>query len=226
MKYDRIYFNSKNAVPDLLAYLKERLDDSTGFYETIGPMLQVQHFDKAKIIAKAGEMGLVAFWLQLGYARCFTTSVNEEGLPQEKTTDFCSPNKILVITESFFGGMPSKFNVQLSAGAVVVPFPRHAFDFLKSMAPGVEALANKILALDKPEGQEKTIMQGMKPRERYREFLRFFGVEIEQYFAIKHIASYLNMTPTFLSRLRGELYKNKTGLKKYLQTIFLILNLG
>lgn len=194
-------------INDFLNYLRSFLDYSDAFYTTILPRLEVHTLEKMTMLVAEGGIYTDGFWLQAGYGRYFTNKTDEEGLPYEITADFCKPGKIMVVPECLFNGSTSNFNLQLARGSIVIPLPNEHFESLKLNAPEVEELGNKILALDNQGCLEKMKMLKMKPREKYREFLRIFGVEIEQYFAVKHVANYLGMRPSFLSRLRGENFK-------------------
>jgi hypothetical protein len=192
------------AVANLLNYLSNHLDLSSQFYITISPMLEARTLNKTQTFVRKGEICTTAFWIESGYCRCFINVKDNEGLPKEETIDFCRFNKIMVIPECFFNNLPCNYAMEIAQGAVIVPFSRDCFNVLKMSAPEAEALANKILSLEKPESLEKSGMFKMKPRARYDEFLRIFGPEIEQYFPVKHNASYLGMQPSYLSRLRSE----------------------
>ena len=205
---------------NLLSYLQSYLNYSPEFEVAILPMLTVRTLDKVERIVNQDEVSSAALWLHAGYGRWFVEHKDKEGLPVDVTIDFFRYGKILVSGEGFFNENPSLFNVELAAGSVVIDFPRHFYDALRLTAPEAETLAVKILATDRPEGLEKMNMVRRNTRDRYREFLRIFGPEIEQYFAVKHIASYLAMQPSYLSRIRAEHFKKITERKKYLQIVF------
>lgn len=215
--------NCKKNEEGLLTYLCRHLDDKSKFCETGLPIPGMQTLDKTTTIVKEGEMNKNAFWLQSGYGRYFEVITNKEGIKEEITVDFCKPGKMLFVRECIFFDSPSIFYLQVAAKAVVIPFQQMYFDALKSEGSKVEKLTSRILAKDKPESLMRMIILKMKPRERYSEFLKFYGLDIEQYFAVKHIASFLGMRPSYLSRLRGDYIKKKTGGKKYLQIVFFIL---
>nr|WP_199079132.1 Crp/Fnr family transcriptional regulator [Pedobacter sp. ASV19] len=196
--------NDHIAVSHLLDYLNDHLQLSSTFNVTIGPMLKVRTLFQKERIVEVGQLAETAFWVEKGYGRYFIKVKDREGLPMEVTIDFCKPRKILVISECFFNDQLCTYYVEMAKGSVIVPFSRSHFDMLKWSAPEAEALANRILSLEKLESLERMEMLKMKPRDRYQEFLRIFGVGVEQFVAIKDIASYLGMMPTYLSRLRGE----------------------
>ena len=194
-------------VDDFIRYLNGLLNVSDHLRRCILPMLWVRTFAKKERIVRSGEICTASFWLKSGYGRCFVDAKDKEGLPFEKTVRFYGPGKIAAIHSGFFNDKPSPFNFELSAGAVVVPFSRSCFEKLKLNAPEAGDLANSIMAMEGVDELEKTDLLRLKARPSYQEFLRVFGVGIEQCFAIKHIASYLEMSPNFLSRIRSECYR-------------------
>jgi hypothetical protein len=197
------------AVGHLLAYLSKLVDLSQEFYDTIHSMLKPETLASKLQVADVGEICKTAYWIETGYARFFKEESDPDNGVYEDTIGFCRSQRILVIPECFFNGDPCGYGVELAEGSVVVPFSGTHFDLLKLSAPEAETLANKILSLHLLEGLEKARLMKMKPRRRYREFLNIFGKEIEQFYAVKQIASYLGMNPAFLSRLRSEIKKKK-----------------
>ncbi|TCC88452.1 cyclic nucleotide-binding domain-containing protein [Pedobacter hiemivivus] len=191
-------------INDFFNYLRSFLDLSDAFYSMVLPMLEVETLKKMTMVDAEGSICAEGFWLQSGYGRYYTNKVDKEGLPYEETADFCKPGKVEMIPVN------SDLNLQLARGAIIILLPKEYFECLKLNAPEVEELGKKIFDLEKQGFLEKMKIGKMKPRERYQEFLSFFGVEIEQYFAVKHIASFLAMQPSFLSRLRGENFKRQT----------------
>jgi hypothetical protein len=197
------------AVKNLVTYLGQHLTLSNTFYDTIAPMLGGNAIESIFCVVKAGRICTVAYWIDQGYSRSFQLVKDEEDLWKDVTIDFCGPKKIMLVSDGFFNNQVSKYHVEIVKGSVIVPFSRECFDVLKLTAPEAEALANNILALEKSESLEKIEMMKMKPRDRYHEFLRIFGNEIVHFFAVKHVASYLGMQPSYLSRLRSEIKRKE-----------------
>jgi CRP-like cAMP-binding protein len=197
------------AVANLLSYLGSHLGLSPEFYSAIEPMLEGKILTSKLQVIKQGGVCRDAFWLNRGYIRCYNKTVDNYGMPIETTIDFCGAGRIFVIPECFFNDQPCSYDVEIANGSVIVPFTKDYFNALKLCAPEAEALANNILSLEKLEGLKKMEMIKMKPRPRYREFIRILGKDVELFFSVKHIASYLGMQPSYLSRLRSEIRKKR-----------------
>lgn len=200
--------NCKNAKKDLLAYLLN-LDHKAQFYDTILSKLQVVKLKKKKVILKEGEISKEAFWLQSGYGRYFRTVTDEDGVTYQETFSFCKPGKIVFIAGSFFNNNPSEFGFELAAESVIIPFSKESYESLKVRVPEIAFVANRISSLDNKELMKKNHLLNKKSRERYKEFLNFFGIGIQQYFTVKQIANHLGIQRTYLSRLRGECHIKK-----------------
>lgn len=214
--------NCKNAVKNLCNYLHESLDRSE-FCETVLPLLEVQRFEKMTAVLEESLAPNHAFWLQSGHARYFIVNTNSEGEKKEVTVEFCEPGKILFVRDCFLDGQMKKCTLQFAAGTVIIPLKKAHFVNLKWDVSEFASFAFKMMTSIESEKFKRTIMMKMKPRDKYKECLRIFGVDIELSFAAKHIASYLGMQPSYLSRLRAESLKNKIEVRKYLQIVFFIM---
>jgi hypothetical protein len=198
--------NSGSPEGNLLIYLKSKMQAelTEAFNTNITPMLKGRTLNQLWTFSQPGDISGTAVWIDRGYGRVYKISPDMEGLPFEHTIDFFKPKRIMLDPAGFFNGIPGDCYMEIARDAAIVPFTSDNFKLLKLSAPEAATLANNILADDKADGYEKMLMLKMKPRARYKEFIRIFGVEIHQHFDAKDIASYLNMTPPFLSRLRGE----------------------
>lgn len=202
--------NYSPPVGSLLTYLNGHLNLSQEFNDALRRVLGAETLTAKLDVVKCGEVCVTANWIERGYARFFKRVADDNGILTDVTIDFCRWGKILVIPECFFNGQPCGYNAEIPKGSVIVPFSKNCFDTFKLSAPEAESLANKILSLERTESLEKRELMKMKPRPRYDAFLRIFGREIEQYFAVKQIASYLGMQPSYLSRLRSEIKRCPT----------------
>lgn len=211
---------SKNAVNGLFSYLSSHLEGRTEFDESLFSTLEVRTLAKKEIIATDGKVSLNSFWLQKGYGRFFKLRKNSEGITEEVTIDFCKPGKILFIKDIFSNEASKEFHFQLPEGAVIIPLEEgypEAFNLTELEAV---RLIVKIMASERPEYFRRMELMHLRPRERYINFLKYFGVGIELDVLVKQVACFLKMRPSYLSRIRGELSKNNPNAIRYLQTVF------
>lgn len=220
MKNNKKCLKSKNAVKDLLAYLSSHLGGTIEFDVARISTLEVQTLVKNKIIAQEGKIYLNSFWLQKGYGRFFKLEKNSEGITEEVTIDFCRPGEMIFVNEIFKNESCKEFHFELASGAVIIPLEEDCSVALNLSELESAILIAKVMALDRPEFFRRMYLLQLDPRARYNKFLKYFGVGIEQYFLVKQIAGFLKMQPSYLSRLRGEVFKKKADIIMYLQIVF------
>lgn len=223
MKEKKNCLNCKKNVCALLSYLSEDLDETYDLCKTICPLLEVQRLDKTTAFAGESVSSKQAFWLQSGYGRYFGIVTNDEGLKEEITIDFCLPGKIFFVKAFIFNEQLIKCNLQFVAGTVIIPIQKKHLVALKPNGLEVAAMAEKLIALERVDSWKRTTILKIKPRERYKAFLRFYSEDITQCFSVKDIANFLGMQPSYLSRLRAEYIRKKTEVINYLQTVFFIV---
>lgn len=194
----------KIADANLMEYLGKHMDLTKRRGTSMDPVVKARTLSKTERVVQKGTFCTTAFWMELGYGRCFTKRIDNKGLSDERTIDFFTFNKILLFDDCFFNGKPSDYDVEIAKNSVIVPFSKAFFELLNVNLKEIGMLVGDVLVHERARGLERVNIQRMKPRERYPEFLRVFGPEIEQFFAIKHIASFLGMQPSYLSRLRAE----------------------
>jgi CRP-like cAMP-binding protein len=104
--------------------------------------------------------------------------------------------------KSFLKQSPSDFSIQAIEDTVLLRLNKLQVEELYSKVPKFERyfrilLQNRLLAT-----QERVAHHlSSSASEKYRQFLEKFP-NIEKRVPLKHIASYLGITPTYLSRLR------------------------
>jgi CRP-like cAMP-binding protein len=158
--------------------------------------------EKGEYLVKQGKVGGYFILLE-GYLRAFTFT--EKG--DEVTTYFYSPNRVIFEAASFFGGGPSAENIQAitSCRAFHTDFQKlnemfHAYPEFREF--GRMVLVKEFVAYK----QRVLSMINKSAEERYAELIRDHH-ELFLYAQLKHIASYLGMADTSLSRIRRELAK-------------------
>lgn len=111
--------------------------------------------------------------------------------------------------KSFVRNIPSEFNLIAQENAKVLRFNKEKLEELYAKVPKFERyfrilLQNRLLATQDRISQHLSATAS----QRYLQFISKYP-QIEQRVPLKHIASYLGITATYLSRLRKARVKNK-----------------
>jgi CRP-like cAMP-binding protein len=119
------------------------------------------------------------------------------------TESFAFENQIVARMESLFTGKPSRKGIQMLEDSEVVAIGAGALFRLYNDYPDIERLFRKIFEA----GYVDTInrlesLQFHNAEERYRDLLET-SPDVLKRVPLKHIASYLGITPVSLSRIRG-----------------------
>lgn len=160
-------------------------------------------FKKNDFLLKEGQVANEYHLIETGFMRSF--AVDTRG--SEVTTGFYSRKKLVLEVSSFFLRVPTKEYIQVVSDSVCW---RISFEKFQELFHGIPAfreisrgrLVNGFFAL-----KRRTLSIITESAEtRYLQLLSEHP-EIFQQVALKHIASYLGITDTSLSRIRKELAK-------------------
>jgi CRP-like cAMP-binding protein len=129
--------------------------------------------------------------------------IDEQGV--ERTLLFVREKGISAMVDTIFNNKPSTENIIAMENSIVVKFDYRAFEKL--------ALNNVRLLRMQNQGFKELIISNVEhikllnlltPEERYTYFCKTHP-DLEQRIKQKYLASYLGITPTSLSRIRGRL---------------------
>lgn len=169
------------------------------------PHIQEVTLSKNSFFVKEGEVSKEIGILTNGIVRSFITTA--EGKEYNKTL-FAAP-AIIGSYVSFITGQPNRLPQQALTDCTVLKFPLELLETLSENNIEIERLRRKIaerfFVLKEKRELEMVLLQA---EERYQIFQKEYpGVEqeIPQY----HIASYLGITPTQLSRIRKSMSTKK-----------------
>jgi len=185
-----------------------RFIHESGLVSLTGAQQIAAHFTqqtlvKNQLLLKAGQIADHYFFLEAGYLRAFA----EDTTGQEVTTGFYMPGQVVFEVTSFFNRSRSKENIQAlgECEGWFITYQQlnelfHAMpefrEFGRAMlVKGFSDLKSRLLA---------TITETAE--ERYRNLL-LTQPDLLQHASQKHIASYLGVTDTSLSRIRASLVK-------------------
>ena len=169
---------------------------------TISEMFEEKEFAKNDFLLKAGKVSGY-FFLVDGFMRAFT--FDNEG--NEVTTYFYTKNRVVFEPASFFMHQPSTENIQ---AVTLCKGYYTTFDKVNTLfhsVPEFREFGRLMLVREFVAYKQQTLaMINKSAEERYADLMNT-NKEIFQYAQLKHIASFLGMTDTSLSRIRKEMLK-------------------
>lgn len=170
--------------------------------ETIAGNFDEIEFAKSEYLLKQGRVSGY-FYLAKGFARAFTFDTNGN----EITTYFYSKGKVIFEAASFFLRLPSTENIQAITDCNVFATSFEKLNMLFHSVPEFREFGRAMLVKEFVAYKQRTLsMINKSAEERYANLMET-NTEIFQFAQLKHIASYLGMTDTSLSRIRKELTK-------------------
>jgi len=156
--------------------------------------------DKNGFLLKAGQTADTYLFLETGYLRAFAEDVSGN----EVTTGFYGPGQMVFEVASFFSRSRSRENVQALTDSVGWSITYAELNELFHALPEFREFGRAMLAQGFAELKVRmlsTITESAE--ERYLALLTSHP-ELFHYASLKHIASYLGITDTSLSRIRAK----------------------
>ncbi len=187
----------------LIAFLTSSNLISPSTAEEIANHFTEEQLKKHDFLLQEGKLANQYFFLEDGFMRSFAYDL--EG--NEVTTNFYSANQVVFEVSSFFQRTPSKENIQCLTDCQGWYITYEQLNHLFHALPQFREFGRSILV--KGFAALKTRMLSMiteTAEERYARLIQS-NPEIFQYAPLKHIASYLGITDTSLSRIRKEFQK-------------------
>lgn len=161
-------------------------------------LIQLKTIRKKEFLLKQGEVCKTENFLISGCMRTFT--LNEQG--EEQIVQFGIEDWWVGDLYSFLTQKPASYSIEALEDTVVAQITKENLDALYLQIPKFERFFRLILQ-NAFIAQQDRIHQNLSftAEQRYEEFSRKYP-QLEQRIAQKHIASYLGITPVFLSMLR------------------------
>ena len=155
---------------------------------------------KGEYLIKSGTTVQAYYFIITGFIRSFV--IDFEG--NEVTTNFYDKNDMILEENSFFMQMPTKENFQATEDCVLWTKNIKIFNQHYNLYEGYRDWGRAHLVRNFFTLKERTLsMITDSASERYRELISN-RPEIFQKASLKHIASYLGITDSSLSRIRKE----------------------
>lgn len=158
-----------------------------------------QHFSKKEHLLYFNAYSKKLFFTSTGCLRTYVTDFN--GV--EHNISFSTENWWSGDLQSFLNKEPANCNIQALDNSIVLSVNQKSWDYLIKEIPEFVSYT-RILFRNNMFSQQNRIVQNLSftAKERYDYFLKEYP-DLSQRISQKHIASYLGITPEFLSMLRN-----------------------
>lgn len=169
---------------------------------TITEVFERKEFNKNDFLLKQGKISGY-FFLAEGFMRAFT--FDNDG--NEVTTYFYTKNRVVFEAASFFLHLPSTENIQAVTNCIGYYTTFEKVNALFHTVAEFREFGRLMLVREFVAYKQQTLaMINKSAEERYADLINT-NKEIFQFAQLKHIASFLGMTDTSLSRIRKEFSK-------------------
>ncbi len=169
--------------------------------EHILHFLEEEHLTKNKFILRQGELCNYINFVNTGLLRAYY--LNPEG--KDSTVMFAVPDWWITDMHCFLNGLPAMVNIQVVEAGSILKLSRENLDKLYDDIPKFNKFF-RILMQNAYCREQLRIIQNLSlpAKERYDQFIKNYP-QIANKVTLKQTASYLGITPEFLSSIRGKM---------------------
>lgn len=173
--------------------------------ELLELMVRFHTIKKREYLVKEGEICLYDSFVVKG---CLKISTNDEH-GKEHILSFSVENWWATDMYSFLSQLPAIYTIQALEDSHLIQFTRKQYDLRYEVIPKLNYLSRKMLE-SAYVAQQTRILQNLSlnVEERYHLFVQKYP-NIETRISQKDVASYLGITPEFLSRMKNKLIRNR-----------------
>lgn len=187
----------------LIRFLKSSNLVSEQAAQEIAAVFLPKEIAKDKFLLKEGRVCDEYFFMEAGFMRAFAHDT--EG--QEITTDFYFGSSIVFEVSSFFTRTESRENIQATEPCMGWCITYEKLNMLFHSLPEFREFGRAVLVKGFTSLKKRMLSMITETAEQRYEALLTTKPEIFQHASLKHIASYLGVTDTSLSRIRKEYTK-------------------
>lgn len=168
-----------------------------------GESITLQRKEK---ILQEGSLFQYKIFLQSGLLRNYM--IAESG--HEHILKFTDAGAWCTDPESFYQGIPSKYNIDAIEPSSLIVFKKQTFETLREQISELNTLTEKIMAENAQATQNRMLLNlSATPQEKYRDFLET-NAGIFSRIPLYMIASYLGVSRETLTRVRQHLWAKTT----------------
>lgn len=187
----------------LINFIQNNFKSSRKTLGEIAEHFEEKTFTKNDYFLKEGQISNDYLFLADGFMRAFTYDTDRN----EVTTYFYSKNRVVFEASSFFMRTTSTENIQAVTDCNGFTITFEKLNMLFHSIPEFREFGRTMLVKEFSAYKQRTLaMINKSAEERYANLIES-NKEIFQNAQLKHIASFLGMTDTSLSRIRKEFMK-------------------
>lgn len=176
-----------------------------------GELVRLRRKEK---ILQEGSLFQYKIFLQSGLLRNYMIAENG----QEHILKFTDAGDWCTDPESFYEGIPSKYNIEAIEPSELIVFKKAAFDILRERVAELNVLTEKIMAENAQASQNRMLLTlSATPEEKYLNFMEKH-TEIFSRVPLHMVASYLGLSRETLTRVRQNLWSGTAFGSKESQT--------
>lgn len=182
-----------------------RFFQSTNYFsaqqvQEIVELFEEKEVRKNELLLREGQVSNDYYFLEEGFMRAFVYDLDGKDV----TTNFYPTGTVVVEVSSFFNRIPSRENIQALADCKGRFITYEQLNHLFHAYPEFREFGRSILVRILTALKNRTLSMITETAEQRYEHLLKSNPDIFQNVPLKHIASFLGITDTSLSRIRKE----------------------
>lgn len=176
------------------------LSFDNGIVDLLADILYLREMGRGELFLDEGQTSKSMGFVEKGIVRQFYYKNGKD-----LTEHFSSEDRLFICIESFLKQIPTRLMAEALEPSRVWGIPHDAFFQLVKACPEIAMLYRRMLEHSLIESQVKADMFRFETaHDRYEKFMKLFP-EPAKRAPLQHIASFLQMTPETLSRVRAGL---------------------
>lgn len=173
--------------------------------ELLTLMTRIHTIKKNDFIVKEGEICMYDSFVVKGCLKIFQTDENGK----EHIISFAIENWWALDMYSFIGKLPAVYSIQAMEDTELIQFTREQYDLRYEVIPKLNMFTRKMLERSYVAQQTRILENiSLNVEDNYKNFVKKYP-NLESRISQKQVASYLGVTPEFLSRLKNRLLQIK-----------------
>jgi CRP-like cAMP-binding protein len=175
---------------------------STAEIEQIISQFETKTYHKGKVILDFGEINDKLYFIESGILREFSMQDQDQTI----THWLVAENNFQYVADSFLEEKPSKVAIDVLENAKLWVISKEKLDKLYLEFPQLNFISR--ILLERINKKYEALISALRQNKEARlEWFYKYHKGLINRVALKHIASYLNMTPQALSRIRTKMAK-------------------